>query len=101
MRNLIEEDFTQEEIEKNIDLKLGNESFNFHQLTQIWYKIRSYTAHCGGISIAMNRQREKYKPLERLIKATKDAGLQFAYGDERSLLILQHVTEKAVKNFIM
>lgn len=102
VRNLIIEAYGNVETANNtIVLKLGEESFNFKQLTEIWYNLRNYTAHNGGFYNYKRSGRKVNSKVRRLINALNNNKMRFEYGEDRSLMILKDVVDRVMKHYIL
>lgn len=91
---------SEESVNQSINLKIGNIDFSFSQLTHIWYNLRNYAAHNGGLFVVLKREIRVDTKVIRLLDALQNNKIPFLYGEERSLFLLKDVTKKVVNYYL-
>jgi len=101
VKNLVNNSYGGEEnAEIMVQLKLGDESFDFITLLRIWYNFRNYTAHNGGLFVQKIIDDKIYSGINRLLETMNKLNMPFEYGEDRSLMKLQDVVKNVVKKYI-
>jgi len=83
-----------------IKLKIGDISFTFNDLLNIWIDWRNCTAHNGGIYSFYTGKRNVHPKIKEMINEMKKLKMPVEFGEDRSLMLLRDVSTKVVESFI-
>ena len=92
--------YNQDELESNITLTIGKETFNSDQLFKMWKNRRDLTAHNGGISSSFEGLKKIHGDNSRFIQEMERTNTPLMYGEDNCLYLLKDVCTKVVRKFI-
>lgn len=97
---LLKEVYSSHDVEKTISLKLGDSTFSFDDLLNMWLDWRNCTAHDGGIHAYFAGYRKVHPKVEAMINEMKKQNIPVEFGEDRSLMLLKDVCTKVVEAYI-
>ena len=78
---LLKEVYSSHDVEKTISLKLGDSTFSFDDLLNMWLDWRNCTAHDGGIHAYFAGYRKVHPKVEAMINEMKKQNIPVEFGE--------------------